>query len=152
MGIHQVHPRKVSEHFTGSNSEKIMFMSTFFCQIVQCTQMKNWMRMQYRLAGVALLAPVVNYRWPGLPKNLSREAYYKQQLGDQWAIRVAYYAPWLLNWWMKQSWLPTSTVISGTTHLPNSFDAQIRNQAMSSGMAQKVAAVLSLSCLLSPFS
>ncbi|GMP53451.1 hypothetical protein CsSME_00018901 [Camellia sinensis var. sinensis] len=28
------------------------------------------------LAGVALIAPVVNYWWPGFPANLSKEAYY----------------------------------------------------------------------------
>lgn len=109
----------------------------------------NWMRMQCRLAGAALLAPVVNYRWPGFPKNLTREAYNKQQLGDQWALRVAYYAPWLLDWWMKQSWLPTSTVISGTTYLPNRLDAQLRDQFISSGVANEVS--FPLSGLLRPW-
>ncbi|ONK56419.1 uncharacterized protein A4U43_C10F8420 [Asparagus officinalis] len=90
-----------------------------------------------RLAGAALLAPVVNYRWPGFPKNLITEAYNKQHLGDQWALRIAYYAPWLFNWWMNQSWLPTSTVISGKVHLPNRWDSQVRDQALSNGMAQK---------------
>lgn len=105
--------------------------------------------MQCRLAGAALLAPVVNYRWPGFPKNLTREAYNKQQLGDQWALRVAYYAPWLLDWWMKQSWLPTSTVISGTTYLPNRLDAQLRDQFISSGVANEVS--FPLSGLLRPW-
>lgn len=90
-----------------------------------------------RLAGVALLAPVVNYRWPGFPKNLSSMEYNKQHVGDQWAIRVAYYAPWLLNWWMKQPWLPTSTVVKGTIHLPNRLDAQLRDKALSYGIAQE---------------
>lgn len=88
-----------------------------------------------------MMAPVINYRWLGFPRHLSEEAYRKQQLGDQWALRVAYYAPWLLHWWMKQSWLPSSTVIKGTTHLPNRLDAQLREYVMkNSGMFEEVGA------------
>ncbi|KAJ0971112.1 hypothetical protein J5N97_019071 [Dioscorea zingiberensis] len=96
-----------------------------------------WSSIKYipgRLAGAVFLAPVINYRWPGFPKNLSSEAYNKQSLGDQWTLRVAYYAPWLLHWWMKQSWLPSSTVIKGTTFLPNKADARMREYAIASGM------------------
>ncbi|CAL9117172.1 unnamed protein product [Musa textilis] len=100
-----------------------------------------WASIKYipdRIAGAAMMAPVINYRWPGFPRHLSEEAYRKQQPGDQWALRVAYYAPWLLHWWMKQSWLPSSTVIKGTTHLPNRLDAQLREYAMkNSGMFEE---------------
>ncbi|XP_008799547.2 uncharacterized protein LOC103714162 isoform X2 [Phoenix dactylifera] len=99
-----------------------------------------WASIKYnpgRLAGAALLAPVINYRWPGFPKNLAEAAYNEQQLGDQWALRVSYYAPWLLHWWMKQSWLPSSTVIKGTTYLPNRLDAWIRDQSKSNGNSEK---------------
>ncbi|KAG0458909.1 hypothetical protein HPP92_022037 [Vanilla planifolia] len=99
-----------------------------------------WASIKYipwRLAGAALLAPVINYRWPGFPTNLSRAAYKQQHVGDQWALRIAYYMPWLLHWWMTQPWLPTSTVIKGTTHLPNLFDEQMRDLAISNGMLQK---------------
>eukprot|EP00262_Sarcandra_glabra_P019487 TRINITY_DN735_c0_g1_i1.p1 TRINITY_DN735_c0_g1~~TRINITY_DN735_c0_g1_i1.p1 ORF type:complete len:344 (-),score=43.40 TRINITY_DN735_c0_g1_i1:204-1235(-) len=81
--------------------------------------------MPHRLAGAVLMAPVINYYWPGFPKNLSAEAYYKQHTGDKWAMRVAYYAPWLLNWWIKQPWLPASTALKGTTFMPNRLDAKI---------------------------
>ncbi|WOL10595.1 hypothetical protein Cni_G19354 [Canna indica] len=90
-----------------------------------------------RLAGVAFMAPVINYRWPGFPKNLTKEAYSQQELGDQWALRVSYYAPWLLHWWMKQSWLPVSTVISGKTNLPNRFDTQAREYAIKHRIFEK---------------
>lgn len=99
-----------------------------------------WASIKYipgRLAGAALLAPVINYWWPGFPKNLTEEAYKKQAVGDQWALRISHHAPWLLHWWMKQSWLPTSTVVKATTHLPNRLDAQIRDWAASSGMLEK---------------
>ncbi|OWM82524.1 uncharacterized protein LOC116208773 [Punica granatum] len=66
----------------------------------------------HRLAGASLLAPVVNYWWPGLPSNLSTEAYYQQLPQDQWAVRVAHYLPWLANWWNTQKWFPGSSVVA----------------------------------------
>ncbi|KAK8963367.1 hypothetical protein KSP40_PGU004294 [Platanthera guangdongensis] len=73
----------------------------------------------------------------GVSGELVGEAYRKQEVGDQWALRVAYYTPWLLHWWMSQPWLPTSTVVKATTHLPNQLDAQIRDWAVSSGILEK---------------
>ncbi|KAK6156282.1 hypothetical protein DH2020_010530 [Rehmannia glutinosa] len=66
-----------------------------------------------RLAGAALIAPVVNYWWPGFPSNLSTEAYYQQFPQDQWALRVVHRAPWLVYWWNTQKWFPHSSVITG---------------------------------------
>uniref|UniRef100_A0A2N9H830 AB hydrolase-1 domain-containing protein n=1 Tax=Fagus sylvatica TaxID=28930 RepID=A0A2N9H830_FAGSY len=66
----------------------------------------------HRLAGAGLLAPVVNYWWPGFPLNLSSEAYYQQPQQDQWALRVAHYTPWLTYWWNTQKWFPASSVIA----------------------------------------
>lgn len=66
----------------------------------------------HRLAGAGLLAPVVNYWWPGFPANLSKEAYYQQLPQDQWAVRVAHYIPWLTYWWNTQKWFPPSAVIA----------------------------------------
>ena len=107
----------------------------------QTEQAPENVAIHFRIAGAAMMAPVINYRWPGFPQHLSEEAYRKQQPGDQWALRVAYYAPWLLHWWMKQSWLPSSTVIKGTTHLPNRLDSQLREYVMkNSGMFEEVGA------------
>eukprot|EP00262_Sarcandra_glabra_P013715 TRINITY_DN3869_c0_g2_i2.p1 TRINITY_DN3869_c0_g2~~TRINITY_DN3869_c0_g2_i2.p1 ORF type:complete len:417 (+),score=54.23 TRINITY_DN3869_c0_g2_i2:135-1253(+) len=64
----------------------------------------------HRLAGAALIAPVVNYWWPGFPANLSKEAYYQQFVQDQWMLRVAHYLPWLTYWWNTQKWFPSSSV------------------------------------------
>lgn len=66
----------------------------------------------HRLAGAVLIAPVVNPWWPGLPANLSREAYKQQPVQDQWALRVAHYIPGLTYWWNTQKWFPSSSVIS----------------------------------------
>ncbi|KAG8380635.1 hypothetical protein BUALT_Bualt06G0036300 [Buddleja alternifolia] len=64
----------------------------------------------HRLAGAALIAPVVNYWWSGFPSNLSTEVYNQQFVADQWALRVAHHAPWLLYWWNTQKWFPSSSV------------------------------------------
>ncbi|KAK6775335.1 hypothetical protein RDI58_026336 [Solanum bulbocastanum] len=66
-----------------------------------------------RLAGAALVAPVVNYWWPSFPANLSTKGYNLQLPQDQWAVRVAHYAPWLVYWWNSQKWFPCNSVISG---------------------------------------
>ncbi|XP_009626510.1 uncharacterized protein [Nicotiana tomentosiformis] len=66
-----------------------------------------------RLAGAALLAPAINYWWPGFPANLTKQALDKQLLRDQWVYQVAYYAPWLMYWWNTQQWFPGFSVITG---------------------------------------
>lgn len=67
----------------------------------------------HRLAGAALVAPVINYWWPGFPSNLSQKAYCEQFLRDQWTLRVAHYTPWLVHWWNTQRLFPASSVIAG---------------------------------------
>ncbi|XP_059628433.1 uncharacterized protein LOC132271159 [Cornus florida] len=67
----------------------------------------------HRLAGATLIAPVINYWWPGFPANLSKEAYCQQFPQDQWALRVTHYAPWLTYWWNTQKWFPASSVATG---------------------------------------
>ncbi|KAJ8754756.1 hypothetical protein K2173_012145 [Erythroxylum novogranatense] len=82
----------------------------------------TWTCLKYiphRLAGVALLAPIINYWWPSFPANLSKEAFYQQLPADLWASRVAHYAPWLTYWWNTQTWFPGSNVIAGVfDHFP----------------------------------
>ncbi|XP_048532821.1 uncharacterized protein LOC125511481 isoform X1 [Triticum urartu] len=99
-----------------------------------------WGALKYipeRIAGAAMMAPVVNYWWPGFPADLAAEVYNKQEVGDQWALRVSHYAPGILHWWMDQSWLPTSTVVAGTTPLPNKRDAEIRAKLKADGTFQQ---------------
>ncbi|KAL8538847.1 hypothetical protein ACS0TY_000737 [Phlomoides rotata] len=67
----------------------------------------------HRLAGATLIVPVVNYWWPGFPTDLATEAYNQQFPQDQWALRVAHHAPWLVYWWNTQKWFPGSSVAAG---------------------------------------
>ncbi|XP_038701240.1 uncharacterized protein LOC119998094 isoform X2 [Tripterygium wilfordii] len=97
----------------------------------------------HRLAGVTLIAPTINYWWPGFPANLSAEAYNQQLPQDQWNDHIAHYAPWLLDWWMTQKLFSSSSaaahrevlsaqdkqvapkIIRGRTHV-----AQVRQQGV----------------------
>lgn len=65
-----------------------------------------------RLAGATLIAPAINYWWPGFPSNLSSEAFQQQFPEDQWSLRVAHHAPWLTYWWNTQKWFPSLTLIA----------------------------------------
>ncbi|XP_010416281.1 PREDICTED: uncharacterized protein LOC104702156 [Camelina sativa] len=73
----------------------------------------TWCCLKYiphRLAGVTLVAPVVNYWWKNLPLNVSTQGFNLQPKRDQWAVRIAHYAPWLIYWWNTQQWFPGSSV------------------------------------------
>ncbi|CAN1747750.1 hypothetical protein LINPERHAP1_LOCUS3182 [Linum perenne] len=78
----------------------------------------------HRLAGASLMAPVVNYWWPGFPSELSTKAYYLQLPQDQWTLRVAHYAPWTY-WWNTQKWFPASGVAAGHPEVFSTQDLEI---------------------------
>ncbi|XP_009592322.1 uncharacterized protein [Nicotiana tomentosiformis] len=79
----------------------------------------------HRLAGAALLTPVVNYWWPSFPANLSRKSYYDQLLPDQWTLRVAHYLPWLTYWWNTQKYFPSSSVAAHSPDILFTQDRQL---------------------------
>ncbi|XP_042475658.1 uncharacterized protein LOC122057576 isoform X2 [Macadamia integrifolia] len=82
----------------------------------------------HRLAGLSLVAPVVNYWWSSFPAKLSIEAYRKQLLQDQWTLGIAHYAPRLLYWWMTQKWFPSSALVEGNPGIFSSKDKEILSQ------------------------
>ncbi|EXB36964.1 hypothetical protein L484_018340 [Morus notabilis] len=82
----------------------------------------------YGLARAGLLSPVVNYCWPSFPAKLSTEAYYQEPFGDQLALRVAHYVPWLTYWCNTQKLFPSSSAISPNlvNSDPEAFGVRIR--------------------------
>ncbi|KAK6944027.1 Alpha/beta hydrolase fold-1 [Dillenia turbinata] len=87
-----------------------------------------WSCLKYipdRLAGATLVAPAVNYWWPGFPANLSKEAYSQQFVQDQWTLRVAHYTPWLTYWWNTQKWFPASSVVAHSTAILSRQDLEL---------------------------
>ncbi|KAL3646860.1 hypothetical protein CASFOL_009404 [Castilleja foliolosa] len=79
----------------------------------------------HRLAGAALLAPVVNYWWAGLPSNLTGEAYKHHLPQDQWAYRVAHYIPWLNYWWNTQKLFPGLSLIAHSPKVLSQQDVEL---------------------------
>nr|GEV86837.1 alpha/beta hydrolases superfamily protein [Tanacetum cinerariifolium] len=97
-------------------ADKLELGSKFYVIAYSMGQQGGWGSLKYiphRLAGVALIAPVVNYWWSSFPTNLSMAAYKLQPLQDQWAVGVSHYTPWLVYWWNTQKWFPCSSVIAG---------------------------------------
>ncbi|KAG6412179.1 hypothetical protein SASPL_124849 [Salvia splendens] len=79
----------------------------------------------HRLAGAALVGPVVNYWWKGIPSNLTAEAYKQLLPQDQWELRVAQYAPWLNYWWNTQKLFPGVSLISLSPKIFSRQDAEL---------------------------
>ncbi|CAN1844168.1 hypothetical protein LINPERHAP1_LOCUS37355 [Linum perenne] len=84
-------------------------------------ELADYLGLGSKLAGAALVAPVINYWWKSFPTNLSTEAYNNQLPQDQWALRIAHHAPWLVYWWNTQKIFPSSAVIA---RRPETLSAQ----------------------------
>ncbi|CAN1231719.1 hypothetical protein LINPERPRIM_LOCUS3468 [Linum perenne] len=84
-------------------------------------ELADYLGLGSKLAGAALVAPVINYWWKSFPSNLSTEAYNNQLPQDQWALRIAHHAPWLIYWWNTQKIFPSSAVIA---RRPETLSAQ----------------------------
>ncbi|XP_010515156.1 PREDICTED: uncharacterized protein LOC104791055 [Camelina sativa] len=79
----------------------------------------------HRLAGAVLVAPAINYWWRNLPGDVTSEAFSLMYPADQWALRVAHYAPWLTYWWNTQKWFSFSNVIAGNPIIFSRQDMEI---------------------------
>ncbi|ANM61119.1 alpha/beta-Hydrolases superfamily protein [Arabidopsis thaliana] len=78
----------------------------------------------HRLSGVAFVAPVVNYRWPSLPKKLIKKDYRTGII--KWGLRISKYAPGLLHWWIIQKlFASTSSVLESNPVYFNSHDIEV---------------------------
>ncbi|XP_077230777.1 putative lysophospholipase BODYGUARD 1 [Tasmannia lanceolata] len=87
----------------------------------------------HRLAGVALIAPVINRWWPSFPANLSRNAYEQQLVQDRWTLRIAHYAPSFLYWWMTQKWFPSLSITQGSPDIFSQQDKEIFQKMIATG-------------------
>ncbi|WZZ54528.1 hypothetical protein YC2023_054635 [Brassica napus] len=78
----------------------------------------------HRLAGVAFVAPVVNYGWPSLSKKLIKKDYRRGLI--KWCFRISKYAPGLLHWWISQKLFPSTTSVLESNQLYfNSSDIEV---------------------------
>ena len=76
----------------------------------------GWGLLKYkpeRLAGVAFIAPLVNFWWPGFPKSELTKAWGAQRIGDKMSLMVTHYLPSFAYWYnMVQKQLPRTTLES----------------------------------------
>ncbi|KAF5751612.1 Alpha/beta-Hydrolases superfamily protein isoform 1 [Tripterygium wilfordii] len=79
----------------------------------------------HRLAGASLVVPFVHYWWSSLPASLSRQAFKKLLVQDQWSFRIAHHAPWLFYWWMTQKWFPSLSIKAGNMAIFSPRDLEI---------------------------
>nr|TKS17081.1 uncharacterized protein D5086_0000019120 [Populus alba] len=125
------HPKRTPESIALDIEEladHLEFGSRFYVMGFSMGGQVVWGCLKYiphRLSGATLIAPVVNYWWPGFPANLSAEAYYRQIRQDHWALYVAHHTPWLTYWWNTQKWFPASAAISMKTDILSRQDLEI---------------------------
>ncbi|KAL4560388.1 hypothetical protein LXL04_032538 [Taraxacum kok-saghyz] len=79
----------------------------------------------HRLAGATLIAPAVNYWWPSLPANLSKQAFSELFVEDQWSLRVAHHLPSLTYWWNTQKLFPSYKAIAHSPDILSSQDVEL---------------------------
>lgn len=97
-------------------ADKLQIGSKFYVIGVSMGAYPVWSCLKYiphRLSGASLVSPFVHYWWPGVPANISKEAFNTLLGQDQWTFRIAHYAPWLFNWWMNQKWFPSLSIMAG---------------------------------------
>lgn len=97
-------------------ADKLQIGPKFYVIGVSMGAYAVWSCLKYiphRLSGASLIVPFVHYWWPGVPANISKEAFNTLLGQDQWTFRIAHYAPWLFNWWMNQKWFPSLSIMAG---------------------------------------
>ncbi|XP_012079773.1 uncharacterized protein LOC105640153 isoform X1 [Jatropha curcas] len=93
-------------------ADQLQIGSKFYVIGVSMGSYPTWSCLKHiphRLAGVALIVPVINYRWASLPRNLIRDDYRRKLI--RWSLWFSNYAPGLLHWFVTQQWLPSTTVL-----------------------------------------
>jgi hypothetical protein len=85
---------------------------------------------QCRLAGAALVVPVINYWWPSFPAELSSQAFKKMIVPEQRTLWIAHNAPYLLYFWMTQKWLPSSAAAMHHPEIFSKHDMEVIQKMM----------------------
>ncbi|KAJ4724807.1 alpha/beta-Hydrolases superfamily protein [Melia azedarach] len=107
-------------------ADQLQLGSKFYVIGVSMGSYPTWSCLKYipyRLAGVALIVPVINYKWPSLPKSLIR-ADYRRKL-CLWSLWIAKYTRGLLYWWVTQKFLPATSVLERNPVYFNNRDIEV---------------------------
>lgn len=75
-----------------------------------------------RLAGVAMIVPIINYKWRSLPSELTKDDYRKNLC--RWIIWLLHHTPGLLHWWLTQKLFPSANVLDHSPAFFNNKDLE----------------------------
>ncbi|KAI4334243.1 hypothetical protein L6164_018957 [Bauhinia variegata] len=107
-------------------ADQLEIGSKFYVIGVSMGSYAIWSCLKYiphRLEGVAMIAPVINYRWHSLPQSLIKEDYRRKLV--KWSLRLADFSPRLLHWWLTQKLLPSHSVLEHNPAFFNKRDIDI---------------------------
>jgi hypothetical protein len=83
-----------------------------------------------RLAGAAMVVPIINYWWPSFPAELSRQAFKRLIVPEQRTLWIAHNMPSLLYLWMTQKWLPSSAAAMRHPEIFSKHDLEVLQKMM----------------------
>lgn len=92
---------------------------------------------------MAFVAPVVNYWWPSLPKNLIKENYMGGLI--RWGLRISKLAPGLLHWlviFTQKVLASTSSVLESKQVYFSSHDMEVLKRTTGFPMFTKVTSLV----------
>ncbi|KZV47157.1 hypothetical protein F511_05208 [Dorcoceras hygrometricum] len=107
-------------------ADKLQLGSKFYVLGVSLGCYPAWSclkRIPNRLAGAALVVPHINYKWPSLPNDLTKDDYRKGL--SRWTVFVATHFPGLLHWWLTQKMFPSSSVLDRNPKFFNNKDLEV---------------------------
>ncbi|KAL9272855.1 hypothetical protein AKJ16_DCAP18938 [Drosera capensis] len=109
-------------------ADKLQLGSKFYLVGLSMGNYVSWGSLRYiphRLAGVALVAPVINYWWPSFPQKLPDEALKRIPKSDARMLWISHHVPGLLFWWLTQKWFPSSEVMNRSPVVFSQKDMEI---------------------------
>ncbi|GAB4824708.1 hypothetical protein Ancab_007573 [Ancistrocladus abbreviatus] len=74
----------------------------------------------HRVAGLALVVPVVNFWWPSLQSELASTAFKELGAIERWRLRIIHHAPKLA--WVLRHWLRAETINTILEKNPKAFN------------------------------
>jgi len=83
-----------------------------------------------RLAGAAMVVPIINYWWPSFPAELSRQAFKRLVVPEQRTLWIAHNIPSLLYLWMTQRWFPSSAAAMHHPEIFSKNDMEVLHKMM----------------------
>ncbi|XP_010535681.1 PREDICTED: uncharacterized protein LOC104810915 [Tarenaya hassleriana] len=76
-----------------------------------------------RLAGVAMVAGVVNYRWKSLPESVKKEDYRRELI--KWSVWISKHFPGILHWWVTRNLFGSTSLLEKNPLYFNDHDIHV---------------------------